>query len=36
MQSFIHKYNQAKQKQGIKANEELCKYSTLQYFESYL
>ncbi|WP_407399182.1 type III toxin-antitoxin system TenpIN family toxin [Anaerovibrio sp.] len=36
MSSFINKYKKAKQKQHIKANQDLCNYSTLKYFEKYL
>ena len=34
--SYIKNYKKAKSKQHIAANRELCRYSTLQYFERYL
>ena len=33
---YIKKYKKALQKRHIKANDDLCKYSTLQYFEDYI
>ncbi len=36
LKRYIEKYKKAKQKQHIKANQDLCRYSTLQYFEEYL
>ena len=36
LNAYIKNYKKAKSKQTITANKELCKYSTLQYFERYL
>ena len=36
MMQFINQYKKAKENQHIKQKEQLCRFSTLQYFEEYL